>query len=389
MTGTANIRNELSLLIRLCRLDFDPAQTEKIKSLISEVKEWQYFAGMANVHGVGAMAYYNLNRLGLLEFLPAETRDFLKNLMVLNLARNTSHISHVKEVLSILGGDGIKTVLLKGMALEHTVYGNRGIRQMTDVDVLISGDECINARKLLLDRGFRSLPLKSPVHKLIIAYTGKHLPSLLKGDFSVEIHHELFGGGGKSLTKMLYDGSSETEIEGEKAFIPDAQLHFLYLVRHLGYHEMNNESQLRLYADLALLIEKYPERILNTDLFSLAERAGIENILAGKLYLLREFWGITFPGWMNDHIYIRYTEAVTDKFLFFLESPKGNPVAGRDIPYKYIIKEIPGIHRKILFVLGDLFPSVQFMKRRYRCSSSWKALLYYPHRFGKLWYLVK
>jgi len=307
----------------------------------------------------------------------------------MSLERNTSHVIHMKEVLSILGGAGIKTVLLKGMALENSLYGNRGIRQMTDVDVLISRDECIKARKLLIARGFRSLPLKSPVHKLIIAHTGKHLPSLLKGDFSVEIHHGLFGGAGESLTKLLYDESYETGIAGEKAFIPDVQLHFLYLVKHLGYHEMNNESQLRLYADLAVLIERQPDKILNTNLFRLAERAGIEDILAGKLYLLREFWGMEFPGWMNDHINIRYTGAVADKFLFFLESPKGNPVTGRDIPYKYIIKEIPGIHRKILFVLGDLFPSVQFMKRRYRCSSGWEALLYYPHRLGKLWYLVK
>ncbi len=29
------------------------------------------------------------------------------------------------------------------------------------------------------------------------------------------------------------------------------------------------------------------------------------------------------------------------------------------------------------------------MKKRYNCRSSLKALLYYPLRFGKLWYLIK
>jgi hypothetical protein len=43
----------------------------------------------------------------------------------------------------------------------------------------------------------------------------------------------------------------------------------------------------------------------------------------------------------------------------------------------------------MFFVLGDLFPTLEFMKNRYKCSSSLKALLQYPLRFGKLWYLIK
>jgi len=388
MISNPEIRDENKLLIQLCRLEFSFEQSEKVRSAVLSVKDWKYFTEQANAHGVGALVYYNLEKPGLLKYLPSEASVFLRDVMILSLARNTHHLAQMKEVLRLLNGAGIKSVLLKGLALEITVYGNRGIRQMTDVDVLIAGDECMKARKLLLEDGFVSLPVKSPFHNLIIEHTGKHLPSLLKGDFSFEIHHDLFGYRKHMLTKMFYDTSSGTETGGERTCIPDPQLLFLYLVRHLHYHEMNNESQLRLYADLAVLIEKYPDKIMNTNLLGLGERAGIENILAGKLYLLREFWGITIPGWMNDHINIRYTEAVTDKFLFFLESPKGNRVTGRDTPYRYVIKEIPGIHRKVLFVLGDLFPSVQFMKKRYKCSG-WKAVLFYPHRFGKLWYLIK
>ena len=36
---------------------------------------------------------------------------------------------------------GIKHILLKGMALEHTLYGSKGLRQMTDCDILIKSEE--------------------------------------------------------------------------------------------------------------------------------------------------------------------------------------------------------------------------------------------------------
>jgi hypothetical protein len=389
MIRDINISDEQKLLIDLCRMEFSNEQAGRIKDVISLIKDWQYFADHANKHGVGALVYNNLDKLGFLEYLPKSDYGFLRNVMMMSLARNTRHISEMKGILNILNKAGIKTVLLKGLALETTVYENKGLRQMTDVDVLISGNDCIKSRNLLLANGFESLPVKSPLHKLIIMHTGKHLPSLIKGEFSIEIHHDLFGKGKEYLTQMLFDKSHSMELNGERAFIPPAQLFFLYLVKHLSYHEMNNESQLRLYADLVVLVEFYREEILNTDLIELADRAGIKGIIAGKLELLGEFWGLDFPDWIGSFIRECHSAAVAEKFIFFLGSPKDNPVTGRVLTYRHTLREIPGFHRKMLFVLGDLFPSIQFMKKRYKCKSGIKALLYYPHRLGKLWYILK
>jgi hypothetical protein len=389
MTGDFNIKIEDKLLIGLCRPGFSHEETERIEILISSVRDWRYFADRANAHGVGALVYHNLSELGLIQHLPEQVREFLRNVMILNLARNTQLINETGEILHLLNGYGIKTVLLKGMALELTVYGNKGLRQMTDVDVLLTKNGCIKAQKLLMTGGFRSLPVKSPFHKPIILYTGKHIPSMIKGDFSVDIHHNLFGERNSELSRMIYDNSYETDINGEKAFIPPSQLFLLYLVKHLNYHEMNNESQLRLYTDLVFLIEAYREEILNDDLIRLAHQAGIQEIIAEKLALLGDFWGISYPDWIDKFIVEHYMiTGLPEKFIYFLGSPKGNPVVNKASQYKNAVREIPGFHRKILFVVGDIFPSIGFMKKRYSCGI-WKALLYYPHRFGKLWYLIK
>jgi hypothetical protein len=389
MSSDLNISSGEKLLIELCRLDFTSEHAEKIKVLASAVTDWKYLAKQANEHGMGALLYHNLEKLGILQNIPEEVNEFLKNIMILSLTRNTRHINEMKGILALLNKAGIKTVLLKGMALELTLYGNSGLRQMTDVDVLISREDCIMARKLLLANGFKSLPVKSPFHKLIITYTGKHLPSLIRNGFSIEIHHELFGEGKSLLTKMLSDSSNEILTIGEKAYIPAEQMFFLYLIKHLNYHEMNNESQLRLYTDLVVLIDKNRDGVLNNNLVKLAEQAGLSEVLAHKLELLRDFWGITYPEWINAFVAKFQSIDTAGKFVFFLKSPKNNPPPDRSLPYRNTINEIPGIHRKIIYILGDLFPSFGFMKKRYSCKSSWKALLYYPHRLGKLWYLIK
>jgi hypothetical protein len=389
MNTRADIRDEEILLLGLCRLSFDAEKKVMLTALAENLKDWNYFTALAQKHGVSALVYNNLQELGFLPLLPKENRDILHGSLMISVSRNALQIKGASEAIGLLSRDNIRAVLLKGLALEISVYGNRGLRQMTDVDILVSFDDCLKAAKTLTGGGFVSHPVKSLLHRPIVAYIGKHLPTLSKEGFAIEIHHELFGAGKNNLTKMLYEGSYEATFNNTKVFIPRPQLFFLYLIKHLHLHEMNNESQLRLYADLAVLIEKHAGEIVKQELLVLAADAGMSDILASKLGPLRDLWGISFPQWMNDFINERYDTDSINKFIFFLKSPKGNPGRNRSQLYRKMVKEIPGIHRKILYILGDLFPTFDFMMKRYGCRSNFHALLFYPLRLGKLWLLLK
>jgi len=383
------IRDEENLLLELCRLEFSDEHLKKIRSLTIIVQDWNYFRSLANAHGVAALVWYNLERHHLLSGVPEEVVIFLRGALMRSMSRNAFNTEAMGDVLRLLNKENIKTVLLKGLALENTVYGNSGLRQMSDVDILIDREECIKARKILLRNGYVSLHVKSFFHELIIAYSGKHLPSLIKNGISVEIHNELFAGRKNELTKSLYDSSYEIEIKGEKTFIPQPQIFFLYLVKHLYVHEMNNESQLRLYTDLVVMIEKYPDEIINYDLLTYASQADMAEVLAWHLEPLRDLWGVTFPGFINDFIDKWYNPDSITKFIFFLRSPKDNPPLNKAKFYLQVINDIPGLHRKFLYILGDIFPTLSFMKNRYKCNSTWRVLLYYPHRVGKILWLFK
>ena len=382
------LRNEELLLTGLCRMEFTEAQSEEINALAHKVSDWSYFVSLANAHGVVAMVCHNLERLKLFKYLPGNVAVTLRNSLMKSLSRNEFNLKITNEALNLLNREQIKVVLLKGMALEMTVYGNQGLRQMSDVDVLVEKNQCEKARNILMANGFRSLPVKSVLHNFIIKNLGKHLPSLEKNGGLFEIHHELFGGVKNGLTRLLLERSSETVLKTEKAFIPDPQLLFLYLVRHLWLHEKNNESQLRLYTDLVVLLEKHRDDIINIGLTGYAARAGIKEVLATRLKILQDHWKIAFPPYIDDFINQWYEPDFINKFFFFLKSPKGNPPIGKGWSYRHAVSEIPGFHRKIVYVAGDLFPTVRFMEKRYKCRG-WRAYLFYPHRFGKLVFLFK
>lgn len=389
MKSEVRISDEESLLLGLCRLEFSDEHLNRIRSLISVITDWNYFMNLATEHGVAALVGNNLKKFYPDSGIPEEVVIYLQSTLMLSLSRNTFNTESMSEVLRLYNAENIKTVILKGLALENSVYGSSGLRQMSDVDILIDRNECIKARKILIKKGFMSLPVKSFFHELIIGYYGKHLPSLVKNGTSVEIHYELFGGKKNLLTRKLYDSSYEVDIKGERAWFPQPQIFFLYLVKHLHVHEMNNESQLRLYTDLVVLIEKYNDEILDYNLIQHSAEAGMSEILAWHLQPLRDIWGISFPQLINDFIDKWHNQDFINRFFSFLSSPKANPPGDKAAYYRHIVSDIPGFHRKFLYILGDLFPSIGFMKNRYKCKSTWRVLFYYPHRFGKILWLLK
>jgi hypothetical protein len=390
MIAKTNLNEEDNFLISLCRLEISDSLKVVLQEKFNKVKDWDYFCFMANWHGVAALAYNNIERLGFLDIVPKKNRDFLHGRMLMSVSRNVYIGKYLTKTLSILDKAGIKkTVLIKGMALELSVYGNRGLRQMSDSDVLMTKEDCILSRNILLSQGFRSLQVKSIFHKPIFIEIGKHLPSLIKEDFSLELHHELFSRGDGRSTSWLYENAKGIELYNQQAYIPSPLAGFLYLIRHLSLHEIKNESQLRLYCDLVVLLDKYHDEILDEELIVRAGQAGLAEELANRLMVLQEFWEMEYPERIQRYVVQYGKKEFMNRFQFFVKSPKDNKVANKAIFYRHQIGEINGLTNKILFVLGDLFPTFTFMKKRYNCGNKFIAIFYYPHRLGKLLYLLK
>jgi len=388
MRELSEIRNEELLLLRLCRLSFKNEQVSEINELVRTISDWGYFAALANDHGVIALAYYNLKKLGYVTLLPSDIETDLKNKYMVNISRNAFHTSTITALVKLFDENKIKMVLLKGLALEFSVYGNAGLRQMTDIDILIDRSDEENAGKILFRLGYDQLPVKSVLHKPIISYLGKHLPSFVRSGSSLDIHLELFPGFKNDLTKRFFETSQLISANGQSFNIPEPQIFFIYLIKHLWNHELTNESQLRLYTDLVVLVEKYPDEILNQKLIELAADAGVKEVLAEKLKLISDFWMLRFPEAINTFIVQNPLTEPGSRFLDFLRSPKNNEFLNDGKSYRKTIREIPGFHRKILYIAGDIFPTFSFMKDRYRCTTKIGAMLYYPHRLGKIVWLL-
>jgi hypothetical protein len=333
-----SFENLKKLLLLLCRYPFEEADKETLAFLISEVSDWSRMVALINAHGIIALAAYNIREAGLEKLLPADAMAALDNGRMQSMVRNTWLSENWKEVNTILTEAGIKHVLLKGMALEHTLYGAKGLRQMTDNDILIKREDSLKAWCLLQEKGFTRGLIKSAKFNRIIINIGEHLPPLYKNGYAIEIHHRIYDPG-HANGKYFYNPIDETEetfIGDTKAWVLNKKAQLEHLINHFERHSLGGDQQLRLYADIVLLDKTAKIEIFDDFILNPQQNSKVKYIKA------------SYKAGLNS------------------------------IPVKY----------RFRFIIGDIFPSVTWMKNRYECNTL-KAILHYPPRIGKLLWLME
>ena len=161
---------------------------------------------------------------------------------------------------------------------------------------------------------------------------------------------------------------------------------FLALVSHIYKHEIKGEFQLRLWTDIYLLLERYSEQILTARLPPEAEEAGIREETAAVLAVMEQVWELAMPEGLTVHTAAE--KATVSGFMHRLAHPGSVESLSQREMFVRNLKALKGRRKKFIFIIGDIFPSVGFMKRRYACRSNLSVILHYPHRLGKILWIL-
>jgi hypothetical protein len=218
------------LLLLLSRVEFTDEEKLRLREECSTFNEWRLFTDLAVRHGVAALVWQNICDLSLDEHVPDPQRIILEGLRFRSIARVAYITNTAAEVVDILENKGIRVLLLKGLALEHTVYGSRGLRQMSDADLLVAPGDALRARDILAGAGFASMPMKSWLYRYISLDLGNHLPEMHRGGISVDLHYRLFGTEGEEMVSRAISEAEEISAGGKTFHVLPPVSAFLGLV---------------------------------------------------------------------------------------------------------------------------------------------------------------
>ena len=137
------------LLLACARLDADRAARVAAIAAAREV-DWDALVRLARPHGMLPLVADALGEAGV---APPAVRAALERALRDNLRRNVFLTAELFKLLALLEARGVPAVPYKGPALAALLYGNVGLRQFGDLDVLVRARDLGRAKELLLASG--------------------------------------------------------------------------------------------------------------------------------------------------------------------------------------------------------------------------------------------
>lgn len=225
---------------------------------------------LANHHLCSPQLYLSLKRLGWLDDIAEEIREYLETILFLNRERNIEILKGLQMVLTALQRHGVKAILLKGGAsFVDTLYDDLGARLMHDIDILIEKNNTETTRNCLLELGYLESDMPG-MEKENLPTDDRHchLPAFYKPEtpLTVEVHYDVaYGQAGRIFNlPAIWRNKIEGTVSGRPVYIFDHTNRVLHNAVHALIPEceyISSSIQLRQIFEFALIAQKYKKFI--------------------------------------------------------------------------------------------------------------------------------
>jgi hypothetical protein len=327
--------------------------------------DWDAVFPLCQEEGISPILYKIMEKQGAVEF-PVVIRDYFKAAFLLNHFRNETLLNDLKNLLGLFQKENIPIVLLKGAALFTTIYEYPALRPMDDLDLLVYEENLEKAHHLFINAGY---PL-----------TGKEYwpwwrkfggaRNYSRGSALVELHWNLGGPDFPLSSAEVFARAKKIVVSGAQALTLSPEDFLLYHLYHAVYHHAN--LKLIWLMDIVKITTSWKEEIKWKRFW---EKAKALNIAPGVGLGLREAKEI-LGAYVPDEI-LRETIPYPKKLAWLIHFKGESEQKGNLLT----LMRIPSIKDKVLFLLGAIFPSPDFLRLRYHVSKKTAWLYFFLRPF--------
>ena len=358
----------------------------------SLIHDWDYFTNQAVRSGLGPLVHKNLPLLKIYDVIPREAKTKLQQIYYRSLTRNMMIYEHFRKAVKAFNEKGISVIALKGVYLADTLYQDIGLRQMSDIDLLVRDEDTESCCHILHGFGYRQSQnyFNSEIFRWL--FTPKHIPQMVLNGVAFEIHSKIHASNRGYHIKIndLFRRSRPTVINSTHCLSLSADDLVLHLCIHLFEHLPQPQFQLYRFCDIAEVLRNCGHELDWTEIKRRCDLYRCTSQVFSILSLARIYFNAPVPIDIPDGSAIHGFQKAHRRFLDRLEQK-----------HKYVIPQglaltihgletSQGVKREMKIVFGLVFPGLAFMKARYGVKHSINALPFYLLRVNKgLQYLTK
>lgn len=341
---------EMQLLLHCASTKIDAGKTEQIKSLIQQADlDWQEITSSAWKHGLMPLLYSNLNAIAP-DTVPKDILNQLRNIFYTNAQRSLILTGELVQLLRLLQENGIAAIPYKGPVLANLLYGNIGLRQFCDLDILVQQQDVLKFKTLLMSRGYRPKVQLTEVEEInYLKDKSKHTYNFINDskDIMVEIHWRITPRYTSAIeVNYIWENLHSSSLGGMKIYTFSAEDWLLLLTNHASRHRWEKLSWL---ADIAELLRQNTE--INWErVIQKASDFDCRRMLFLGLCMTRKLIGLNLPIEVinkitNDQ---KVAKLASEISLDILNQTKTNHQFMQNTRYHIQVRE--RLHNKILYL---------------------------------------
>ena len=265
----------------------------RVQDVLLRGIEWQTLRDIALHHGVLPIVAARLETIGQ-GLMPNEEASRWYELRRTNARRSLVMTAELLSVLGILGSHGIEAIPFKGPVLALHAYGDSGLRQFVDLDILVHRRDLRKVREVLLDQRFvlrdRFTAAQERAH---LKRANEFTFTSPNGKVLLDVHWRFAA---DYLAVQLdadaaFARQEALNLEGHRIPVLSADDMILYLCFHGAFHLWTKLSGI---CDLARLVDADRERDWQ-GLLRKAEQAGLRRAFLLGMALVQDVLAVEIP----------------------------------------------------------------------------------------------
>lgn len=376
-----SMKNNADNDIVLASARIHPTQDDldRLNQLFSKVTDWEYAVSNIIQRGTGPLLFKKLDKLSNGNLMPAVEREKLQQSYYKSLSRGMVLINAFQRIVEAFREEGIEVVALKGILLSEWLYGDIGLRQFSDLDLLVLPADGRRCLKILEIMGYSGS--SNEISDFVKSQTEiVHYTPMVKNEISVEIHIKLHRRHPDYAMKLedLISDAQPVVLHQKPALMLSLDDLLIHLCVHIEKHFRSGHVQFTSYNDVVNLLCLHADDfdwesfLLRTELFK------CKRVVMIHLLLVHKYYRVDLPPVMTDMMNETLDPKDEELFLKYL--------SGHRFASSYIVNTLQHLRRMnrwtdaVHYAWDMAFPSKQFMIKRYKIRRPQLYFLYYPYR---------
>jgi len=376
------LKAEDRLILSCIKINPTLNELEQINDLIPEIQNWEYLISTIIDRGIGPLLHKKLPLLTNSLLIPETVKTKLNQVYYKTFSRSTILYDHFRKIAEAFVSQNIPLIALKGIYLSEWLYQDIGLRQFSDIDLLVKEEDSAKCITILSDFGYKTS--ESDMSEFVLAEFENDIvhyaPMVLHG-VSIELHINLHRKTEKYkvIIPVLWENSIPASVNGMQIKALNTNDLLIHLCLHLDKHFWIGKVQFTCFNDITNVLEQFSNIMNWSEFIESCKFYKCDEIVFKYIVLIHKYMNAFVPSYII-HKY-KFLLMKRDEHLFccYLKGSLDTSITlSAHIGY---LKNVHSFFDKVRYLRDILFPSKAFMIQRYQIKNSTYVLLYYPYRY--------